>query len=251
MKFTSELHPHEEAIAPFRRDWIDGVPEVLKSGKEATVFRCTARPETGLEFIAAKFYRPRISRRFRNDAVYREGRQAGDDRLARAIRKKTRTGWEAAFASWTAAEFETLRLLNAAGIPSPRPLTCSDNLLLMEFVGDDRAPAPSLQDLRLAREDAKCLHHEALDVIDRMLCCHRIHGDLSAYNLLVWRQRLTVIDFPQAIDPRTNRNARELLTRDIENVCRYFADYGLAVEGAAFAERIWREYSRARRYSYT
>lgn len=250
MKLVTDLPPHEEAIAPFRRDWIDGVPEVLKSGKEATVYRCHARPETGLEFIAAKFYRPHASRSFRNDAVYREGREAGDDRLTRAIRKKTRTGREAAFGSWTASEFETLRSLHSAGIPVPRPLTYSENLLLMEYVGDRTEPAPCLQDLRLPRAKAYELFGSATDIIERMLACHRIHGDLSADNILLSGGRLIVIDFPQAIDPRTNRSAHELLARDVDNVCRYFADYGLRFNGTDYAEGLWRQYARARRYSY-
>jgi hypothetical protein len=42
----------------------------VKGGKEANVYCCAAHPDTGLEFIAAKIYRPRLMRALRNDAQY-------------------------------------------------------------------------------------------------------------------------------------------------------------------------------------
>src|SRR5262249_13372649 len=49
------------------------------SGKEATVFCCTAHPDTGAEYLAAKIYRPRMFRSLRNDAVYRYSRIQRDE----------------------------------------------------------------------------------------------------------------------------------------------------------------------------
>ena len=52
---------------------------------------------------------------------------------------------------------------------------------------------------------------------------HRIHGDLSPFNILWWQGRPWIIDFPQAVDARMNANSYALLCRDVENVCRFFA----------------------------
>jgi hypothetical protein len=49
-----------------------------------------------------------------------------------------------------------------------------------------------------------------------------VHGDLSTYNILWWRGRLVVIDFPQAVDATTNVHAPELLQRDVNNVADWF-----------------------------
>ena len=38
------------------------------------VYRCEAHPSMGVEWIAAKVYRPRQFRNLSNDAMYREGR---------------------------------------------------------------------------------------------------------------------------------------------------------------------------------
>ena len=72
--------------------WIADVLHTVKSGKEATVYCCKGgtRAEAGL--IAAKVYRPRAWRSFKNDAVYQEGRVIVDRRLRRAVAKKTQTG---------------------------------------------------------------------------------------------------------------------------------------------------------------
>ena len=49
---------------------ITEVLEVVKGGKEATVFRCLAAPSKGARYFAAKVYRPMERRSFRNDGVY-------------------------------------------------------------------------------------------------------------------------------------------------------------------------------------
>ena len=53
------------------------------------------------------------------------------------------------------------------------------------------------------------------------------HGDLSAYNLLVHDGRLVLIDLPQVVDVIANPRGAFYLTRDAENVGRWFAAHGL------------------------
>jgi RIO kinase 1 len=58
--------------------------------------------------------------------------------------------------------------------------------------------------------------------IELMLACDRVHGDLSAYNVLyAGPGEIRIIDFPQAVDARFNSNALMLLERDIGNICAY------------------------------
>jgi RIO kinase 1 len=67
----------------------------------------------------------------------------------------------------------------------------------------------------------------------------RIHGDLSAYNILYWEGKVTLIDFAQAVDPYHNSNVFSLLARDVERVCRYFAGYGERYDARELARQIW------------
>jgi len=54
------------------------------------------------------------------------------------------------------------------------------------------------------------------------------HGDLSAYNVLVHHGRLVMIDLPQVVDVIANPRGAFFLTRDAENIGRWFAHHGLA-----------------------
>jgi RIO kinase 1 len=66
-----------------------------------------------------------------------------------------------------------------------------------------------------------------MKAIELMLYRNVVHGDLSPYNVLVWEGTATIIDLPQAVDPRKNRHAERLLERDVTRVCEYFARYGV------------------------
>jgi RIO kinase 1 len=67
-----------------------------------------------------------------------------------------------------------------------------------------------------------------------------IHGDLSAYNILYWDGRITLIDFPQVTSRESNRSAEFILRRDITRVCDYFAGYGVGCNANEIMERLWR-----------
>ena len=67
----------------------------------------------------------------------------------------------------------------------------------------------------------------------------RIHGDLSAYNVLYWEGSVTLIDFAQAVDPYHNSDVFSLLTRDVERVCQYFAHYKEHYDARTLARQMW------------
>jgi RIO kinase 1 len=213
--------------------------EFVRGGKEATVFRC--RGGAGDHFYAAKVYRPRQYRRFRDDADYQSGRVVLDARARRAAKKRTGFGHEVHQRLWVAAEFETQQMLFVAGVSVPRPVECNGDAIVMQWVGDEQSPAPQLKDVRLDPRDARSMLDRLIHEIRMMLSLDRIHGDLSAFNVLIHRGRAMIIDFPQAVDPRMNRNAYMLLYRDIDNLCRHFAArYDVADANATgIAGQMW------------
>ena len=73
----------------------------------------------------------------------------------------------------------------------------------------------------------------------------RVHGDLSAYNVLLWDGRAVVIDFPQAVVALKNPHAFRLLQRDLERLCQYFAEYGIEADGKALAASMWTRFVTA------
>jgi len=98
--------------------------------------------------------------------------------------------------------------------------------------------------VRLKPEEARPLFDRCIENVEIFLSCDSIHGDLSAFNILYWNGAITVIDFPQAVDPFDNPSAFSLLTRDVERVCQYFARYGIQSSPVDITTDLWRRYMR-------
>ncbi len=252
--FSSSKHERAWILSYLTRFYDDHIiTDVLhqvKGGKEATVYCCAAHPSTGVDLIAAKVYRPREFRQLRNDAQYRQGRRilsdegkrVKDDRTLRAVAKGTVFGKHAAHISWLAHEYETLQLLHAAGADVPRPWAIGENAILMEYLGDEGLPAPTLHETRLDRRAARRVFDRLMVNVDLMLRHGRVHGDLSAFNVLYWEGEGTIIDFPQAVDVATNGDARALFERDVLRLGQYFERYDVRVDARALARDLWQRY---------
>jgi RIO kinase 1 len=241
------------SLQPFYdRTLINDVLLRVKGGKEANVYLAQADPATGLEHLAAKVYRPRGMRNLRNDRLYREGRELAvsvsgvnrrrDSRMMRALQKKSDFGVKVAHSSWILHEYGALDKLYKAGGSVPMPHATGENAILMGYVGDRNRPAPTLHEVTLPSQEVRPLFDEALRNIELMLQHNMIHGDLSAYNILYWQGRITLIDFPQVTMALTNTSAYFILRRDIQRICEYFAQQGLEREATPIADRLWWKY---------
>ncbi|TMF49857.1 MAG: hypothetical protein E6I32_05175 [Chloroflexi bacterium] len=245
-EILAEQDPVQAALDHFFTEGlITEVLHVVKSGKEATVYCCRAHPSTGEELLAAKVYRSRNHRGFKNDSIYQEGRRILDGHVRRAVQNKSRFGREAQFGIWIDYEFAALNALSKVGADIPRPMARSESAILMEYLGDHRGPASALQNVELSHNEVYPLFEQLMRNIELCLANNYIHADLSAYNVLYWQGQVRIIDFPQAIDPRFNPNALDLLTRDIENICHYIARYGLERDGQRIARRLWQRFKNA------
>jgi len=254
--FTSSRHEREWILsylgAFYDRHLILDVLRKAKGGKEATVYCCQAHPQTGLELLAAKVYRPRMFRNLRNDARYRQrrdlideyGKVVRDRRMTLAVQKGTAVGKKLQHVSWLQHEFKTLQLLYQAGLDVPRPLAEGSNTILMEYLGDSRVTAPTLNEVNLEQGAARLIFERLLWNIERMLELHCVHGDLSAYNVLYWEGKFKIIDFPQAVDLRQNPDAESIFHRDVQRLCQYFWRYGIRARPGRLAEQLWARYGR-------
>lgn len=240
-----------ESVGPFYRDQIvTDVTRLVKGGKEANVYACTAHPATGMTLVAAKLYRPRMLRHLKNDAVYKAGRQLRDAegkqmkgrREKLAMRKKTSFGKQVDIQWWIGNEYRTQTQLFKAGADVPKPIGHQGNTILMAYIGDEYGPAPTLSEVRLPQEEAEPLFQRVMKNVALMLNNHLIHGDLSAYNILYWEGSIFLIDFPQMVEARHNPHAYELLERDITRVCDYFRSFGVEEDPVALARGLWEPY---------
>ena len=231
----------------YEHKWITDVPRRLKGGKEASVYLCRSGPAIEAPLVAAKVYRPRQLRNLKNDGEYRTGRADLDvnghaivkDGDLHAMAKRTNYGEELRHQSWIAYEFQTLQMLHKAGTDVPRPYAMEKNAILMEYIGDIDSAAPTLNTVRLDREEARPLFERVVQDIDLLLTNQRIHGDLSAYNILYWEGDVTMIDFPQVVQPESNPAAWTIFLRDVTRICQYFAAQGIRHDPRKLASDLW------------
>jgi RIO kinase 1 len=215
----------------------------LKSGKEAEVFLIERRYAGGsTALLVYKRYRPRRPARgelrelgfkkatsYRHDSTYRSGWFLSS-RDRRAVAHKTDHGHEVIERMWPIQEMAMLERAWASGASVPFPVERTDDGVVMEFIGDADAAAPRLAQAHLSRVDVAAAWGQLLDSLRAMTSAGMVHADLSAYNLLWWRDRLTIIDLPQAVEFTTNADAADLLHRDIANVVGWFERRGLTLD---------------------
>ena len=213
------------------RGVVSEIHGVVSTGKEANVYHAISYPEgdenEGKEIHRAiKVYKTSILV-FKDREKYIEGewrfRQGFNRNSNRAMVKV-----------WAEKEMRNLRRLFSAGIPCPEPIYLRLHVLLMSFIGDKKGyPAPRLKDVEFDLDDAemqkrwKDLYLQCLSYVRRMYhVCKLVHGDLSEYNMLYWKEKLWVIDVSQSVEHDHPRSL-EFLRMDIKNVTDFFKRQGV------------------------
>lgn len=220
-------------------EYVESHLGILKTGKESVVHLIARTGATGrTSLLAEKRFVALERRAFRDDWVYRGVWSEGSRREHRAMRRGTRFGHEAQHARWIANEWQNLTRIAAAGATVPPPVELLEHGYTMGFVGDADRAAPRLSEVDLDEATARRVWNALLDEIAILVSADRVHGDLSAFNVLWWRGRAVLIDFSQTVDVITHPAARDLLVRDIVTLGRYFSRRGVAVDVDTVLARI-------------
>ena len=179
----------------------------VSTGKEGNIFY----GERDGKPLAIKIYLIRTAN-FRAMTEYIDG----DPRFSHVRRSRK----EIIFA-WTRKEFSNLKRARKAGIPVPEPYAFDRNILLMEFLGEGKAPFPQIREVALP--DPAATYREILGFVETLFSRARlVHGDLSEYNIL-FSDRPYLIDMGQAVTLDHPR-ALQFLVRDLRNINRFFSD---------------------------
>lgn len=215
---------------------IDEVLRPLKSGKEAAVYVV----RSGDDVRCAKVYKDMAQRSFQKRVQYQEGRKSRGSREARAMGKATNFGRKQQEVAWKNAEVDALYQLRDAGVRVPQPYGYFHGVLVMELVTDAEGfSAPRLGEVTLPAEQAREFHAILVQQVQLMLCCGLIHGDLSAYNVLVGPDGPVVIDFPQVVSAAGNNNARTMLLRDVNNLTATLGRFAPELLDTWYGEEMW------------
>ena len=193
----------------------------VKTGKESSVI--LAENIKGQKF-AIKVYAIEAAN-FRNIKKYIIG-----DRRFTSIKNSKR---DIVFA-WCRKEFSNLQIAFLAGVKCPRPYSFKNNILAMDFIGDDNV-APRL--MEVMPKDPKNVIELILVNMKKLYDAGIIHGDLSPYNILLHEEIPYFIDFSQGI-LIDNTLSKELLERDISNIVNYANKIGVEITKEDIRERL-------------
>lgn len=189
---------------------------VVKSGKESRIYGGVGSEG---ERIAIKIY-------LTGSAEFKKGMIpyiTGDPRF-RIVKRDSRS----IIYTWAQKEFKNLLKAYESGVPVPKPLHVKKNVLVMEFIGEDDAPAPTLKEkppknpgrmYKILLEHVKSLYMRA----------KLIHSDLSEYNIMNLNDNPVIFDMSQSVHIE-HPKADEFLLRDLNILNRFFKKLGVKVK---------------------
>eukprot|EP01135_Chromosphaera_perkinsii_P008937 Nk52_evm47s1524 gene=Nk52_evmTU47s1524 len=189
----------------------------ISTGKEANVYH--AETEDGSVGRAVKIYKTSI-------LVFKDRDRyvSGEFRFRRGYCKSNPRKMVKV---WAEKEMRNLLRLQKAGIPCPEPILLKNHVLVMNFIGKKGWPAPRLKDATFDTETAKDLYFQCISAMRRMYHdCRLVHGDLSEYNLLLYKKLIYVIDVSQSVE-HDHPNALEFLRKDCLNITDFFRKNGV------------------------
>jgi RIO kinase 1 len=190
----------------FNKQILDEINGVISTGKEANVYWAIQPDGTD---VAIKIYRI-ATFNFKRITAYLEG----DPRFARI--PKSRDGL---ITAWASKEFKNLQRADNVGVRVPKPIHVVRNILVMEFIGEDGLPAPTMH--QSAPQKPKKTRKQILKAVSRLY--HRaslVHADLSEYNVMLWKGPV-LIDISQAV-VLDHPHSEEFFERDLRNILNYF-----------------------------
>ncbi len=136
--------------------------------------------------------------------------------------------------AWVQREYRNLMKASSAGVSVPKVLSFKDNIIVEEMIGDTQ-PAPVLKDAY--PQNTSAFFREVLLQMRKLYGVGIVHGDLSAFNILNFREKPYLIDFSQATMLKSP-NAQELLERDVKNICQFFVKLGVKADPGELREKI-------------
>ena len=184
---------------------------VVASGKESRVYWGVRSDNSS---VAVKIYLV-ASAEFKHRMQY----IAGDPRFG-----KIKKGMRNIVNLWARKEFKNLKTAYEAKVPVPEPIHMKDNVLVMEFIGENGVPAPTLNKCDVTQKH----YTEVLKAASKLYKAKLVHADLSEYNVFLHGKKIMLFDFGSAVDIR-HPNSQAFLVRDISNINKFFSKKGIKV----------------------
>ena len=188
---------------------------VVSSGKESRVYWATDKEGKDL---AVKIY-------LTSSAEFKKGMLKyieGDPRF-KEVKRDTRS----LIATWAQKEFRNLREASEAKVRVPKPIAVKSNIVVMEFIGKEGVSAPLLKETLPANPER--VYRLLVTYLKRLYQKAKlVHGDLSEYNVMMWKGRPVIFDMSQSVSVE-HPMADFMLVRDLANLNRFFSRLNVKV----------------------
>jgi RIO kinase 1 len=194
---------------------LNEVNGVVSAGKEARVY--WGKNKEGKD-LAVKIYLTSSAEFKKGMFKYIEG-----DYRFKGVKHDTRS----LIFAWAQKEFRNLEQAFQAKVNVPKPIAVKNNVLVMEFIGKDGRSAPSMKE-QLPDNPEKNYKLLLTYLVRLYRKADLVHGDLSEYNIMVWKGKPVLFDMSQSV-PSSHPLAKSLLERDLTNVNRFFSRLGVKV----------------------
>lgn len=196
-----------------RQDTLSALGPLVGEGKESVVYE-----GLGLGRVAVKCHHVG-QRSFQSVRLSRE-----------YIAEKTHCPWIFASRASAEREYEALKRLHP-GARVPLPVGRNRNVIVMEFI-----EGTTLNRTRPA--DPAGVLAAILEQVAIAYSLGVIHADLSEFNVMLDRNGVVLIDWPQWVTP-DHPNAGQILARDVENILRYFnRKFGIVADSTEEIARV-------------
>uniref|UniRef100_A0A1B0DPR2 Serine/threonine-protein kinase RIO1 n=1 Tax=Phlebotomus papatasi TaxID=29031 RepID=A0A1B0DPR2_PHLPP len=220
----------------FRQEKVTKIAGNIKEGKEANVYLAFSNAYKH-DALAIKIFKTSIldfkdrhkyiadEFRFRHGYARRNPRKMD----AKFIKNIFSVKMQLKVRLWAEKEKRNLERMLKVNLPVPTPLEIRENVLVMEFIGENYEAAPRLAQVTPSQSKAREFYYDIVcHMWDLYNLCRLVHADLSEYNLLVHREKLVIIDVSQSVE-HDHPNALEFLRRDCREITKYFRKHGVAV----------------------
>lgn len=204
--------------------YIDVLNGAISTGKEANVLTGITENKT---FVACKVYRIATSDFKKMDYYVR-----GDPRFNIKSKNKRQLIY-----NWVLKEFKNLKRLRNVNVNVPKPIACLNNVLLLEFIGDEKGnPAPPVKNY--VPKNPEFFFNKLKKELDLFINeANLIHGDLSNYNILNFNEQPVIIDVSQSV-VKDNPISRELYNRDMKTLSQEYKKLGINTSYETLCDEI-------------
>jgi len=202
---------------------------VVSTGKESRIYHGV--DGSGLE-VAVKIYLVSTAEFRRNRLQY----VVNDPRF-----KKIPRNFRRFIYLWSEREYANLTQAFNAGVPVPKPLFQQNNVLVMEFLGENGVRYPLLHEEKFEPDELETIFNQVVEILAKLYNDGgMVHGDLSQYNIMVGKGlKLYLIDLAQAV-AKDHPMAETFLTHGVSVLSSFFTKAGLRVDGEEMLKKIRR-----------